>query len=164
MVAGEHLLDLTEGRPLFVRTPESRFNLANFMRVHLFSALGALKVGLGTLFEKEKVGVDVIVGHGGFFKTEEVGQRMMAAAMNVPVSVLTTAGEGGPWGMALLASYLLHKSENEPLEDFLAEKVFANQQGVTLAPDPADVAGFTAFMVRYQKGLEIERAAIKTLD
>jgi sugar (pentulose or hexulose) kinase len=163
MVAGEHLLNLTEGRPLFVRTPESRFTLANFMRVHLFSALGALKVGLATLFEKEQVGVDVIVGHGGFFKTEEIGQRMMAAAMNVPVSVLTTAGEGGPWGMALLASYLLHRSEDEPLEDFLAEKVFAEQQGVTLAPDPADVAGFSAFMARYQKGLEIEKTAVRTL-
>ncbi len=163
MVAGEHLLDLTEGRPLFVRTPESRFTLANFMRVHLFSALGALKVGLCTLFEKEKVEVDVIVGHGGFFKTEKVGQRMMAAAMNVPVAVMTTAGEGGPWGMALLASYYLHKSKNEALEDFLADKVFAVQQAVTLAPDPADVAGFAAFMVRYQKGLEIEKTAVMRL-
>ena len=153
---------LAEGRPLFVRTPESRFTLANFMRTHLFSALGALKIGLD-IFEKEKVKIDQILGHGGFFKTKDVGQKIMAAAMNVPVSVMETAGEGGAWGMALLASYMLRKAAKEPLEAYLADKVFAGQKGTTIAPDPKDVAGFAAFMERYKKGLVIERAAVRYL-
>jgi sugar (pentulose or hexulose) kinase len=160
--SGEHLTHLEEGRPLFVRTPESRFTLSNFMRVHLFSALGALKIGL-EIFEQEKVKIDQILGHGGFFKTKEVGQKIMAAAMNVPVSVMETAGEGGAWGIALLASYMLHKAANEPLETYLAKKVFAGQKGTTIAPDRADVAGFTAFMERYKNGLVIERAAVDGL-
>ncbi len=161
--SGEHITHLEEGRPLFVRTPESRFTLSNFMRVHLFSALGALKIGLDILFEKEHVKIDQIRGHGGFFKTEEVGQKIMAAAMNVPVTVMETAGEGGAWGMALLASYMLHKAKNEPLEAYLSNKVFAGESGTTIAPDPGDVEGFTAFMERYKKGLVIERAAVDTL-
>jgi sugar (pentulose or hexulose) kinase len=160
--SGEHLTRLTAGRPLFVRTPESRFTLANFMRTHLFSALGALKTGLD-IFDRENVRIDRVLGHGGFFKTPEVGQKIMAAAMNVPVSVMETAGEGGAWGMALLASYMLHKAAREPLEAYLADKVFAGQTGKTIAPDPADVAGFTEFMKRYKKGLAIERAAVKGL-
>jgi sugar (pentulose or hexulose) kinase len=160
--SGETLTRLKEGRPLFVRTPESRFTLANFMRTHLFSALGALKIGLG-IFKKERVKIDQILGHGGFFKTKAVGQKIMAAAMNVPVSVMETAGEGGAWGMALLAAYMLRKAANEPLEAYLADKVFAKQKAVTIAPDPADVAGFAAFMERYKKGLVIERAAVKSL-
>jgi len=162
-LSGEHITHLEEGRPMFVRTPESSFTLANFMRAHLFSALGALKIGLDILFEKEQVRIDQILGHGGFFKTQEVGQRIMAAAMNVPVSVMETAGEGGPWGMALLASYMLHEDTNEPLEDYLSDKVFAGEMGRTIAPDPADVLGFTTFMERYKKGLPIERAAVDGL-
>jgi sugar (pentulose or hexulose) kinase len=161
-VSGEHLTHLEEGRPLFVRTPESKFTLANFMRAHLFSSLGALKTGL-YIFDKEKVKIDQILGHGGFFKTKEVGQRMMAAAMNVPVSVMETAGEGGAWGIALLAAYMLYKAENEPLEDYLSSKVFAGEQGSTIAPNPKDVDGFAAFMERYKKGLIIERAAVDGL-
>ncbi len=160
--SGEHLTRLEQGRPLFVRTPESNFTLANFMRAHLFSALGALKIGL-EIFEKEKVKIDQILGHGGFFKTREVGQKIMAAAMNVPVSVMETAGEGGAWGIALLAAYMLHRAANEPLEAYLAGKVFANEKGTTVAPDPADVAGFAAFMERYKQGLAIERAAVEAL-
>jgi sugar (pentulose or hexulose) kinase len=160
--SGEHLTHLEEGRPLFVRTPESKFTLANFMRVHLFSSLGALKIGLN-IFEREKVRIDQILGHGGFFKTKEVGQKMMAAAMNVPVSVMETAGEGGAWGIALLASYMLHKGTNETLEDYLANKVFAGEKGSTVAPDPKDVDGFAAFMERYKKGLVIERTAVDGL-
>ena len=163
-LSGEHITHFEEGRPLFVRTPESRFTLSNFMRVHLFSALGALRIGLDILFEEEQVKIDQVLGHGGFFKTEEVGQKIMAAAMNVPVSVMETAGEGGAWGIALLASYMLNKAENEPLEDYLSNKVFAGEQGTTIAPDPADVDGFTAFMERYKKGLVIERAAVDALS
>jgi sugar (pentulose or hexulose) kinase len=161
--SGEHITHLEEGRPLFVRTPESHFTLANFMRMHLFSALGALKIGMDILFEQEKVKIDQILGHGGFFKTKEVGQKMMAAAMNVPVSVMETAGEGGAWGIALLAAYMINKSENEPLEAYLAGKVFAGETGTTIAPDPGDVEGFSAFMERYRKGLVIEKTAVEAL-
>lgn len=162
-VSGEHITHLEEGRPLFVRTPESRFTLANFMRVHLFSSLGALKIGLDILFEQEQVQIDQVLGHGGFFKTKEVGQKMMAAAMNVPVSVMETAGEGGAWGIALLAAYMLHKAEDEPLEAYLSNQVFAGENGATIAPDPVDVAGFAVFMERYKKGLVIERTAVTAL-
>jgi sugar (pentulose or hexulose) kinase len=162
-VSGEHITHLEEGRPLFVRTPESRFTLSNFMRVHLFSALGALKIGLDILFEQEQVKIDQVLGHGGFFKTREVGQKIMAAAMNVPVSVMETAGEGGAWGIALLASYMLHRATNEPLEAYLSKEVFAGENGTTIAPDQRDVDGFAKFMERYKKGLVIERAAVDGL-
>ena len=161
--SGEHITHLEEGRPLFVRMPDSRFTLSNFMRVHLFSALGALKIGLDILFEQEKVKIDQVLGHGGFFKTEEVGQRIMAAAMNVPVSVMETAGEGGAWGIALLASYMRHKEKDEPLEAYLSNKVFAGEIGTTIAPDKRDLEGFSAFMERYKKGLIIERTAVDAL-
>ena len=162
-LSGEHITHLEEGRPLFVRTPESRFTLPNFMRTHLFSSLGALKIGLDILFEKEQVEIDQILGHGGFFKTEGVGQRVMAAAMNVPVSVMETAGEGGAWGIALLAAYLIYKGADEPLEAYLTDKVFAGEAGTTIAPDPEDIQGFTAFMARYEKGLIIEKTAVDAL-
>ena len=162
-VSGEHITHLEEGRPLFVRTPSSCFTLANFMRVHLFSALGALKLGLDLLFAQEQVKVDRLLGHGGFFKTREVGQKIMAAALQTPVSVMETAGEGGAWGIALLAAYMLQRGRDEPLERYLADRVFSRQQSSTLVPDARDVAGFTAFMERYTKGLAIERAAVETL-
>jgi sugar (pentulose or hexulose) kinase len=133
------------------------------MRVHLFSALGALKIGLDILFEQEQVKVEQVLGHGGFFKTPEVGQKMMAAAMNVPVSVMETAGEGGAWGIALLAAYMVHKNSGGSLEAYLAKQVFAAEKAATISPDPADVAGFAAFMERYKKGLVIERAAVDGL-
>jgi sugar (pentulose or hexulose) kinase len=160
--SGETITHLDEGRPLFVRTPESHFNLSNFMRVHLFSALGALKIGLDIL-EQEQVKIDQVFGHGGFFKTKEVGQKIMAAAMNVPVSVMETAGEGGAWGIAVIASYMLNKEMNEPLEAYLSNKVFAGETGTTVDPDQMDVDGFAVFMERYKKGLVIERTAVEAL-
>jgi sugar (pentulose or hexulose) kinase len=162
-LSGEHITHFEEGRPMFIRTPESRFTLSNFMRVHLFSALGALKIGLDILFEQEQVKIDQILGHGGFFKTKEVGQKITAAAMNVPVSVMETAGEGGAWGIGLLASYMLRKAKGESLEAYLANKVFVGEKGATIAPDREDVDGFTAFMERYKKGLIIERTAVDAL-
>lgn len=149
-----------EGRPLFVRSPESRFTLANFMRTNLYTCLGAMRVGLNLLLEKEHVKIDRLLGHGGLFKTKGVGQQILADAVNAPVSVMETAGEGGAWGIALLASYLINKEEGETLEDYLDHKVFAGNEGSTLDPDPAGVEGFNAFMERYMKGLEIERAAV----
>lgn len=161
--SGEHLTGFEEGRPLFVRTPESRFNLANFMRVHLLTALGALKTGLDILFKEEGVQADEVLGHGGLFKTKGVGQRIMAAAMNVPVSVMETAGEGGAWGIALLASYMKDREEGESLSSYLSDKVFAGEKGTRVDPDPKDVEGFDVFIERYTKGLAIERAAVGAL-
>lgn len=162
-LSGEHITHFEEGRPLFVRTPESRFNLANFMRVHLYTALGALKTGMDILFE-EDVRLDVLLGHGGLFKTKGVGQRIMAAAMGVPVSVMETAGEGGAWGAALLASYMIWKQDGEALDHYLAEKVFKAEAGTRMEPDPEDEMGFAAFMERYRTGLSIERAAVDSLN
>ena len=163
-LSGEHMTHFEEGRPLFVRSSESNFNLANFMRVHLFSALGALKIGMDILLKEEKVQLDEILGHGGLFKTEGVGQKIMAGALNVPVSVMDTAGEGGAWGIALLASYMVNKEENESLDDYLNNKVFASQEIATIHPDEVDVAGYEKFMERYVKGLAIERAAVENLN
>ena len=162
-ISGENITKMEEGRPLFVRTPESNFNLANFMRVHLFSALATLKVGLDILLKQEDVKIDKIVGHGGLFKTKEVGQKIMAAAMNAPVSVMETAGEGGAWGIAILASYMLNKLENETLDEYLTKNVFAGKTGSMMYPDPKDVEGFNEFLVRYKNGIPIERAAVEYL-
>ncbi len=161
--SGEHITGFEEGRPLFVRTPESKFNLANFMRVNLFTALGALKIGMDIMFKQENVVLDEIMGHGGLFKTEGVGQRIMAAAANTPVAVMKTAGEGGAWGMAILAAYMMNKGEGEELSSYLADKVFAGEEATRLEPNAADVAGFDAFIERYKAGFAIERAAVESL-
>ncbi|WP_339275317.1 FGGY-family carbohydrate kinase [Paenibacillus sp. FSL W8-0426] len=161
--SGENITGIDKGRPLFVRSPESRFNLANFMRTHLFTAFGALKIGMDILTKNENVAIDSILAHGGLFKTPVVGQRIVAAAMNVPVSVMSTAGEGGAWGMALLASYLINKDQEESLDVFLEQKVFSDVSGEEVAPDASDVKGFEAFIERYRKGLAIEQAAVDHL-
>lgn len=161
--SGESITGFEEGRPLFVRSAENNFNLANFMRVHLFTALGALKNGLDLLLKEEKVEVDQIMGHGGFFKTKGVGQRIMAAAMDTAVTVMETAGEGGAWGIAVLASYMMQKQEGEDLGAYLNKKVFADELGETLRPDPEDAAGFDVFLKRYNEGLVIEKAAVAAL-
>ena len=158
--SGEHITGFEEGRPLFVRTPDSKFNLANFMRVNLFASLGVLKTGMDILLKEEGVKLDEILGHGGLFKTKGVGQGILAAALNTPVSVMETAGEGGAWGIALLAAYRKNKTEGESLASYLEEQVFAKEESVQIAPDPKDVEGFEAFMDRYKEGLEIERAAV----
>ncbi|WP_226670879.1 xylulokinase [Metabacillus litoralis] len=163
-LSGEHMTHFEEGRPLFARSSGSNFNLANFMRTHLFTAFGAMKIGMDILIKEEKVELDEILGHGGIFKTEGVGQSILAAAFNTPVSVMTTAGEGGAWGIALLASYMNNKEDNQTLEEYLNEKVFAGQEGKTMSPNPKDVEGFERFMERYKKGLSIERAAVENLN
>lgn len=161
--SGENITGIREGRPLFVRSPESNFNLANFMRVHLFSALGTLKIGMDILLNEENIQIDKILGHGGLFKTKGVGQKIMAAAMNAPVSVMETAGEGGAWGIALLASFTANKEENESLEEYLDKKVFFGNSGVEVEADEKDVEGFELFIDRYKEGLAIEQAAIDCL-
>ena len=147
--SGEHITGFEEGRPLFVRKPDSNFNLANFMRVHLYTALGALKTGLDILMKEEDVKVDKMLGHGGLFKTEGVGQKIMAAAVNAPVSVMKTAGEGGAWGMAILAAYMLDKAEDETLDTYLSDKVFAGEEGTTIAPDEKDVEGCVELIAQF---------------
>ena len=162
--SGEHITGFEQGRPLFVRTPESKFNLANFMRVHLMTSLGALKTGLDILLKQEGVCVESITGHGGLFKTVNVGQSILAAAINAPVTVMKTAGEGGAYGIALLASYMLNKEIEETLEAFLNNKVFVEMEGTTIKPDAEAVKGFEVFMERYTAGLEIEKAAVTYLN
>lgn len=158
-LSGESITRIDEGRPLFVRKPNARFTLANFMRSHLYSALGALRIGMDILTENEGIGIDKIYGHGGLFRTKDVGQRIMAAGMNMPVSLMETAGEGGPWGIAVLAAYMVYKEEKEKLPEYLNEKVFSRNQEVCVQPDPEDVEGFRAFMKSYVAGLAIEEKA-----
>jgi sugar (pentulose or hexulose) kinase len=161
--SGEPITKLDEGRPMVVRTPDAKFTLANFMRANLFSAMATLKLGMDILTQKEHVTVDTLMGHGGLFKTKGVAQKLMAGALNVPVSCMETAGEGGPWGMALLAAYMANKAQGETLENYLNIKVFADAKGESIAPDAKDVEGFTAFISAYRKGLAAERAAVETL-
>ena len=161
--SGEGVTDLDEGRPLFGRMPNAKFTLANFMRTHLLSALATLKIGLDILTQTEQVPIDKLYGHGGFFKTPGVGQRMLSAAVGAPVSVMETAGEGGPYGMALLCAYMLWKEEGESLADYLDNKVFAGTEASTLMAEPSDIAGFSVFLSRYRKALPLEKCATEVL-
>ena len=162
-ISGEPVTGFDKGAPLFVRTAESKFTLGNFMRMHLYSALAALKSGLDILINEEGVKVDKMYGHGGYFKTKGVGQKFAAAAIHAPVSVMETAGEGGPWGMAILASFADGRNQGEKLEDFLNRKIFANAKGSTIEPTPEDESGFDVFMKTYMEGLKIEKAAVEVL-
>ncbi|MCD7862007.1 MAG: FGGY-family carbohydrate kinase [Lachnospiraceae bacterium] len=158
--SGEGVTAFDEGRPLFVRRPDSKFNLANFMRSNLYSAAATLKVGLDILLKEENVKVDTMLGHGGLFKTEGVTQRFMAAAVGAPVAVMETAGEGGPWGMALLAAYMVN-GQGMTLSDYLEQRVFAGSKGSVIGPDAQDVQGFDAFIADYVRALPVERAAVE---
>lgn len=161
-LAGEGVTHMDEGRPLVARRADSKFTLANFFRSQLYSTMATLKIGMDILAE-ENVAVDSLTGHGGLFKTPVVGQRYMAAATGAAVTCMETAGEGGPYGMALLAAFMANKADGETLEEYLSNKVFADTVGTTLAPDPADVAGFEAYMKQYRALLEVERAAIANI-
>lgn len=160
-ISGEPVTGLAEGRPMFVRSANDHFNLANFMRANLYASVAVLKIGNDVLFKDEKVQVDCITGHGGLFKTKGVGQRILAAAINSPISVMETAGEGGAWGIALLAGYLVNNDEKLSLADYLDKKVFAGNTGVEIAPTAEDVAGFDKYIETYKAGLAIEKAAVE---
>lgn len=162
--SGEHVTGFEEGRPMFVRKPDSKFTLANFMRANLYTTMAVLKTGFDILFKQEGVELDKLQGHGGIFKTKGVAQSYLAAATNTPISVMTTAGEGGAWGIALLASYMIQKADGEGLAEYLEEKVFAGQEAYVMDPDPADVEGFEKFMEVYTAGLAIERAAVDSMQ
>lgn len=161
-LAGEGVTHLDSGRPLVIRRPDSKFTLANFFRAQLYSTMATLKIGMDILAE-EKVAIDSLTGHGGLFKTPVVGQKYLAAACNAPVTCMETAGEGGPYGMALLAAFLLNRSEGETLENYLNTHVFAGVSGSTLTPEADDVAGFNAYIRRYRKLLEVEETAVRVL-
>ena len=160
-ISGEPVTGLADGRPLFVRSANNKFNLANFMRTHLYASVGVLKIGNDILFNEEKIKVDRITGHGGLFRTKGVGQRILAAAINSPISVMETAGEGGAWGIALLGSYLVNNEKKQSLTDFLDENVFVGDAGIEVSPTPEDVAGFNTYIENYKAGLPIEEAAVK---
>ena len=162
-LSGEHTTGFHEGRPLFARTPDSRFTLENFMRSLLFSSMSTLKIGMDILMKDEGVTLSKILGHGGLFKTPIVSQKMMAGALNVPVAVMESAGEGGAWGIALLAAFAVCKEKGETLEQFLATKVFYNSAIDIIEPDPTDVKGFEAYLERYKAALLIERTAVEHL-
>jgi len=159
--AGETMSGTETGRPMVVRLPESKMTIANFMRSQLYGAIATLKLGMDMLSEKEQVETDRLMGHGGFFKTPGVGQQILADALNVPITTMETAGEGGPWGMALLAAYMQRHNPGETLEDYLQNQVFANAKGSRIEPDPNGVAGFERYMVRYKAALDAQKAAEK---
>ena len=161
--SGEPITGLTEGRPMFVRSASDKFTLANFMRANLYASVAVLKIGNDILFNEEHVEVDRITAHGGLFKTAGVGQSILAAALNSPISVMETAGEGGAWGIALLASYMVNNTKGQSLPAFLNDAVFVGQSATEMAPDPDAVAGFNAYIKRYCNGLAVERAAVDTL-
>lgn len=161
--SGEPITGMEEGRPLFMRLPDSAFTFQNFARTQLYSAMATLKIGMDILIEKEHAEVDSLLGHGGFFKAKGVGQKLMAGALHTPVSVMETAGEGGPWGMALLASYLVNAEDGETLEDYLDKNIFAEAKSETAEPDEADMQGFEKFLERYKATLPVEKSAVETL-
>lgn len=161
-VSGEHVTGFNEGRPLFARNQDGKFTLPNFVRAMYYASLCAMRAGMNILTEKEGVVIEEIRGHGGFFKGGDTGQRMMAAALNVPVSIPATAGEGGAWGMAVLAAYLLRPDPKQSLPDYL-DALIAKSIGKPVKPDPRDVKGFAEFFARHKKGLAIEREAVKAL-
>ena len=161
-MAGEGVTHLDEGRPLVVRRPDAKFTLANFFRATLYSTMSTLKIGMDIL-AGENVAIDSLTGHGGLFKTPVVGQKFMAAACNAPVTCMETAGEGGPYGMALLAAYMANKTDNESLEEYLNAHVFADSVGTTLSPEQADVEGFNAYIEQYKRLLEVERKAVAVI-
>ncbi len=160
-ISGEPVTGLAEGRPMFIRSANDKFNLANFMRANLYASVAVLKIGNDILFNDEKIKVDRITGHGGLFKTKGVGQSILAAAINSPISVMETAGEGGAWGIALLASYLVNNEKNQTLADYLDDVVFAGNTGEEIAPTAEDVAGFNAYIENYKACLPVEHAAVE---
>jgi sugar (pentulose or hexulose) kinase len=162
-LSGEPITELEEGRPLVVRTPGSPFDLGTFMRTQLYSAFATLKIGMDVLLEDEGVELDTMFAHGGLFKTEGVAQRFLSAALRVPVSVGDVAGEGGAWGIAVLAAFLRDREADQTLSDYLGTRVFEGVELVSVEPDPTDAAGFDAFMGRYVAGLAVQRAAVDAL-
>ncbi|MDD9150658.1 FGGY-family carbohydrate kinase [Sporolactobacillus sp. CQH2019] len=163
-LSGENITKMPAGRPLFLRVPDSSFTLANFVQTQIYAAFAPLKIGMDILKNEEHIKTDVMIAQGGLFKTPVIGQQILANALNTPITVMSTAGEGGAWGMAVLAAFARHGNAHQSLEDFLDQEVFANPESMTLSPEPEGVAGYEAFIKRYQEGLPIESAAIKSIS
>jgi len=161
-LSGEHTTGLSEGRPMIVRTPEAQLTFQNFARSLVAGAITSLKLGM-TILEKENVKIDSLLGHGGYFKTPGTAQNLLAAALKAPVSVMETAGEGGPWGMALLAAYRVNKKEGQTLESYLSDEVFASANSLTVQPDAADAEGMDQYAARFVQALEAEKAAAESM-
>ena len=157
-LAGEPVTGTSEGRPMFVRLPDADMNLSNFMRAQIYASMETLKYGM-EIMNRENVAIDCVYGHGGLFKTEGVGQNYLAAAIHAPVTVMETAGEGGAWGIALLADYLVYHHSDESLEDYLQNRVFTGMKQLTVSPDPQDEAGFDHYMERFISCLPAQKAA-----
>jgi len=162
-LSGESITGFDEGRPLFLRAPDAPFTLANFMRTHLYSACATLRIGMEILSKEEHVTLDAMTGHGGFFKARGAGQTVMAAALDTPVTVMETAGEGGPWGMAILAAYLVNRDGGQSLDAYLSDSVFQSAESVQVSAAAAEVQGFASFLERYRRCLPVERSAVETL-
>ena len=160
--AGEPVTGLSEGRPMLIRTPDAKMNMANFMRTQIYASLETLKAGM-EIMKHEDVAIDEVYGHGGLFKTEGVGQNLLAAAIHAPVTVMETAGEGGAWGIALLAEYTLLRNSGESLEDYLRDHVFAGMKKLTVSPDPDDEAGFDRYMEQFMRCIPAQKAAVEGL-
>lgn len=158
--SGEPVSHTTDGMPMFIRTKGAQFNLANFMRSQIYSAVATLKIGMEIL-DKEGVKINCLMGHGGLFKTEKVGQTLLASALNTPVAVMETAGEGGAWGMAVLSKYSVDNSL--PLDEYLNDKVFKNAKSKIVESNTDDVEGFKTYMIRYKAALKAEIEAYKNL-
>ncbi|MBR0512855.1 MAG: FGGY-family carbohydrate kinase [Clostridia bacterium] len=160
--AGEPVTGLSEGRPMLIRTPDAKMNMANFMRAQIYASMETLKAGM-EIMNREHVAIDRVYGHGGLFKTEGVAQNLLAAAIHAPVTVMETAGEGGAWGIALLAAYLVAKKDGESLEDYLQNRVFAGMKQITVSPDPEDEAGFDRYMEKFMACIPAQQAAVDGL-
>ena len=163
LLSGEPVVGLNEGRPMMLRTPDAKLTFANFARSIVAGAMSSLKLGMDILV-RENVQIDALLGHGGYFKTPVAGQKMLADSLNIPVSVMETAGEGGPWGMALLAAYRANKAEGQTLEAYLNEKVFASAKSATVAPQAEDVAGINAYTEKFVACLDAEKAAVEKFN
>ncbi len=157
--AGEPITKVEKGVPLLLRRSDSKMSFANFARSQIYGTMATLKIGMDILFNEESVSLDTLLGHGGLFKTPEVGQKIMADALNIPIAVMSTAGEGGPWGIAVLASFMLNKDTNETLQSYLTSKIFAGSEGSTIHPNNDDVKGFERYIENYKKGIAVESIA-----
>ena len=161
-ISGEPMVGLVEGRALVTRSMNAKFNLPNFLRAEIYAALAALRIGMRIL-ENENVVIDRLMGHGGLFKTQGVAQKYLAAACETAVSVMSNAGEGGPYGMALLADFMINKKEDETLESFLEDNIFSKVKKSTLSPKQEDIEGFKKYLMMFEKGLAIEKAAVQSI-
>ncbi len=161
--SGEHVTGFTEGRPMLIRTPESQFDVTTLMRSLIYTCMATLKIGMDILLGEEKVKLDKLLAHGGLFKAPVVGQRFLASALGVPVAVMESAGEGGAWGIALLAAFTARENKSQGLAEFLDEQVFSKFASTVMPPDKSDAQGFAKYMEGFRAGLAAQKAAVEAI-